>query len=128
MRTRVSLSERTRPAAGSGSFGLMSNQLALLALIASSARAAAGDAIHLSPAAASRPFHGHGALSAGASSRLLHDYEEPMRSDLLDYLFKPQWGAEIQLLKIEIGSLLAISQPTPASRSLASSDSLAPPR
>jgi hypothetical protein len=95
----------------------MSNQLALLALIASSARAAAGDAIHLSPAAASRPFHGHGALSAGASSRLLHDYEEPMRSDLLDYLFKPQWGAEIQLLKIEIGSLLAISQPTPLERS-----------
>ena len=90
----------------------MSNQLALLALSASSARAAAGDAIHLS-AAASRPFHGHGALSAGASSRLLHDYEDPMRSDLLDYLFKPQWGAEIQLLKIEIGSLLAISQPTP---------------
>ena len=90
----------------------MSNQLALLALIVSSARAAAGVAIHLSPAAASRPFHGHGALSAGASSRLLHDYEEPMRSDLLDYLFKPQWGAEIQLLKIEIGILLASSQPT----------------
>jgi hypothetical protein len=59
--------------------------------------------ISLSPAAASRPFHGHGALSAGASSRLLHDYEEPMRSDLLDYLFKPQWGAGIQMLKIEIG-------------------------
>ena len=95
----------------------MSNQLALLALIASSARAAAGDAIHLSSAAASRSFHGHGALSAGASSRLLHDYEEPMRSDLLDYLFKPQWGAEIQLLKIEIGSLLAISQPTPRENS-----------
>lgn len=59
--------------------------------------------IALSSVAASRPFHGHGALSAGASSRLLHDYEEPMRSDLLDYLFKPQWGAGIQMLKIEIG-------------------------
>ena len=59
--------------------------------------------IHLNASAESRVFHGHGALSAGASSRLLHDYDEPMRTDLLDYLFKEQWGAGIQLLKIEIG-------------------------
>lgn len=60
-------------------------------------------AIPLNPSAANHTFHGHGALSAGASSRLLHDYAEPARSDLLDLLFKPQWGAGLQVLKVEIG-------------------------
>jgi len=35
-----------------------------------------------------RIFAGTGALSAGASSRLLVDYQEPYRSQILDYLFK----------------------------------------
>lgn len=48
-------------------------------------------------------YDGHGALSAGASSRLLWDYPEPYRSDVLDYLFKPQFGAGLQMLKVEIG-------------------------
>ena len=59
--------------------------------------------IHLHTAAAIHQHHGHGALSAGASSRLLYDYVEPFRSDLLDYLFRPQWGANLHILKIEIG-------------------------
>ncbi|GHV67535.1 galactosylceramidase [Bacteroidia bacterium] len=50
-----------------------------------------------------RTYEGLGALSAGASSRLLIDYEEPYRSDILDYLFKPKFGASIQHLKVEIG-------------------------
>ncbi|GAP72981.1 galactocerebrosidase [Candidatus Symbiothrix dinenymphae] len=50
-----------------------------------------------------RTYEGLGALSAGASSRLLIDYEEPYRSDILDYLFKPKFGANIQHLKVEIG-------------------------
>ena len=29
------------------------------------------------------PFDGHGALSAGASSRLLYDYSEPYRSQVV---------------------------------------------
>ena len=45
---------------------------------------------------------GIGGLSAGATSRLLFDYAEPMRSDILDLLFTPQWGASLQLLKVEI--------------------------
>lgn len=48
-------------------------------------------------------FDGHGALSAGASSRLLFDYAEPERSQILDLLFKPQFGASLQQLKFEIG-------------------------
>jgi hypothetical protein len=50
-----------------------------------------------------RAFEGVGALSAGASSRLLYDYPEPQRSDILDYLFKPNFGASMHHLKVEIG-------------------------
>ena len=50
-----------------------------------------------------RVFEGIGALSAGASSRLLIDYPEPARSEILDFLFKPQYAASLQHLKVEIG-------------------------
>ncbi len=49
-------------------------------------------------------FEGIGTLSAGASSRLLVDYPEPYRSQILDYLFKPNYGASLQHLKVEIGA------------------------
>ncbi len=50
-----------------------------------------------------RTYSGIGAVSAGASSRLLYDYPEPARSRILDYLFKPGYGASLELLKVEIG-------------------------
>jgi len=50
-----------------------------------------------------RVFEGIGALSAGASSRLLIDYPEPVRSDILDILFKPRFAAAFHHLKVEIG-------------------------
>lgn len=50
-----------------------------------------------------RVFEGLGALSAGASTRLLVDYPEPQRSEILDYLFKPNYGAALQHLKVEVG-------------------------
>lgn len=53
---------------------------------------------------AGRTFDGIGALSAGASSRLLIDYPEPYRSQILDYLFKPGYGAALQHLKVEVGA------------------------
>ena len=49
-----------------------------------------------------RMFEGIGAISA-SSSTLLYDYEEPYRSDVLDYLFKPNFGAAYQHLKVEVG-------------------------
>ncbi len=49
-------------------------------------------------------YDGIGAVSAGASSRLLIDYPEPYRSRILDYLFKPDYGASLQHLKVEIGA------------------------
>lgn len=50
-----------------------------------------------------RVFEGIGVLSAGGNTRLLKDYPEPYRSDVLDYLFKPKFGAGFQHLKVEIG-------------------------
>ncbi len=60
--------------------------------------------ITLDGASPGRTFEGIGALSAGASSRLLIDYPEPERSRILDYLFKPAYGAALQHLKVEIGA------------------------
>jgi len=48
-------------------------------------------------------FEGIGGVSAGASSRLLIDYPETQRGEILDYLFKPHYGASLQHLKVEIG-------------------------
>ncbi|KAJ9439144.1 putative galactocerebrosidase [Diplonema papillatum] len=49
-------------------------------------------------------FNGIGGLSGGgATSRLLVDYPEPQKSQLLDYLFKPNFGASLHILKVEIG-------------------------
>ena len=59
--------------------------------------------LHLDGHTASHSFDGHGLLSAGASSRLLRDYAEPQRSQILDFLFKPQFGASLDIIKVEIG-------------------------
>ncbi|XP_030580847.1 galactocerebrosidase isoform X2 [Archocentrus centrarchus] len=51
-----------------------------------------------------RVFDGIGGLSGGgATSRLLVNYAEPYRSQILDYLFKPDFGASLHILKVEIG-------------------------
>ncbi|MCX5216010.1 RICIN domain-containing protein [Kitasatospora sp. NBC_00240] len=51
-----------------------------------------------------RVFDGIGAVSGGGgNSRLLIDYPEPQRSQILDYMFKPGYGAALQILKVEIG-------------------------
>ncbi|MFZ0517233.1 MAG: hypothetical protein WBG23_17615 [Acidobacteriaceae bacterium] len=65
---------------------------------------AANQAVTLDGASKGKIFEGIGALSAGASSRLLVDYPEPYRSQILDYLFKPYYGASLQHLKVEIGA------------------------
>jgi hypothetical protein len=59
--------------------------------------------ITLDPRQPGRAYEGIGAVSAGASSRLLLDYPGPQRSQVLDYLFKPDYGASLQHLKVEIG-------------------------
>lgn len=74
---------------------------------ASSASAADGNkqlTVVLNGESNGRIYDGLGAASAGASSRLLIDYPEPQRSEILDYLFKPGYGAALQHLKVEIGA------------------------
>jgi len=54
--------------------------------------------------ATGRTFDGVGAISGGGgNSRLLFDYPEPQRTQILDYLFKPGVGAAMQILKVEVG-------------------------
>src|SRR3954447_2573040 len=48
-------------------------------------------------------FDGVGAISGGGNSRYLIDYPKPARSAILDYLFTPNYGAAVQILKVEIG-------------------------
>ena len=56
-------------------------------------------------AGAGRLFDGVGGLSGGGgTSRLLWDYPTQQRNEILDYLFKPGYGASLQILKVEIGS------------------------
>ena len=49
-------------------------------------------------------FDGIGALSGGGgTSRLLYDYPEPQRTEVLDALFTPSAGGALQILKVELG-------------------------
>ena len=66
--------------------------------------AQAATAITINGSSGGRVFDGVGAISGGGgNSRLLIDYPEPQRSAVLDYLFKPGYGAAMQILKVEIG-------------------------
>jgi hypothetical protein len=85
-------------------FALSSVAAFLLLLPVGLSARPAETAIVLDGAGKGRIFEGLGALSAGASSRLLYDYKEPYRSQILDYLFKPGYGAALQHLKVEIGA------------------------
>lgn len=47
-------------------------------------------------------FFGVGGVSAGASSAQLLLYPQPQRDEILDLLFKPQYGASLHHLKVEV--------------------------
>jgi hypothetical protein len=49
-------------------------------------------------------FDGIGGITSNGECRLIYDYPEPQRTELLDYLFLPQFGLSTQILKVEIGS------------------------
>ena len=55
----------------------------------------------IDPRAVGATFDGIGGASGGGGgTRLLVDYPEPQRSDLLDILFKPKFGLSLQHLKV----------------------------
>ncbi|XP_025093999.1 galactocerebrosidase-like isoform X2 [Pomacea canaliculata] len=62
-----------------------------------------------------RRFDGVGGLSAGATSKLLVNYPQQYRDEILDYLFKPNFGASLQILKVEIGGDIQSTDGTEAS-------------
>jgi hypothetical protein len=65
---------------------------------------AATTTITVDGAQSGRTFDGIGAISGGGgNSRLLTNYPAAQQSQILDYMFKPGYGANLQLLKLEIG-------------------------
>jgi Glycosyl hydrolase family 59 len=74
--------------------------LALLPVVS----AHAATSITINGTGSGRRFDGVGAVSGGGdTSRLLPDYPSQQQSEVLDYLFKPGFGANLQILKVEIG-------------------------
>jgi galactosylceramidase len=63
----------------------------------------ADQTIDLKGGAGGKLFDGIGAVSGGgATSVLLKDYPEPQRSQVLDLLFKPKFGASMSALLVEV--------------------------
>lgn len=85
-----------------GNASVASDFTCKLAAAAIKGAAVTNVSIALDGATAFHRYDGHGGLSAGASSRLLFDYPEPQRSQILDYLFLPSFGAGMHHLKVEI--------------------------
>ena len=63
----------------------------------------ADQTVELNGNAGGKRFDGIGAVSGGgATSVLLKDYHEPQRSQILDLLFKPKFGASMSSLLVEV--------------------------
>ena len=95
---------------------------ALLAAAAGPALSRAQAPLVLDGAAAHHAWDGFGGLSAGASSRLLFDYPAPQLADILDLLYRPSFGASLQICKIEIGGDVMSTDGTEASHMHARGD------
>jgi hypothetical protein len=78
--------------------------------------------ISLDGGSAHHGFDGIGALSAGASSRLLFDYPPAQQSDILDLLFLPNHAASVDILKVEIGGSAQSTDGSEPSHMLTRSD------
>lgn len=98
-------SHRVRPKrAVTAAVGLVLVSASVAVAISVASPAMAATTITINGNSAGRVLDGVGAISGGGgNSRLLIDYPEPQRSDILDYLFKPGYGAAMQMLKVEIG-------------------------
>ena len=97
---RISLRVGSMPSARRACIGAL---LCAAAAAAAASPAAAPPRLTIDGRARAHTFDGHGALSAGASSRLLFDYPAAQRADILDLLFLPSHGMSLHTLKLEIG-------------------------
>jgi O-glycosyl hydrolase len=89
--------------AGPGATGTAS-RAAASAAAAASATTLPSTSITVNGSGGDRVYDGVGAiLGGGGNARYLMDYPEPERTQILDYLFKPGYGASLQVLKLEIG-------------------------
>ena len=78
--------------------------LSTVAALPEAPHASAASVVSINSSVLSRRFDGFSGLSGGgATSRLLPDYAEPFRSQVLDLLFRPFFGASIHMLKVEVG-------------------------
>jgi len=92
---RKSFSGKPRAAILAGLFFCLSTGLLSTAF--------ADQTIDLKGDAGGKRFDGIGAVSGGgATSVLLKDYPEPQRSQVLDLLFKPKFGASMSALLVEV--------------------------
>ncbi|WP_248923999.1 OmpL47-type beta-barrel domain-containing protein [Paenibacillus hamazuiensis] len=69
-----------------------------------------------------RVYEGIGYVSSSGSSKLLMDYPEEQRQDIIDLLFKPNFGASLDHLKLEIGSDVNSSSGTEPSHMRSAAD------
>lgn len=75
----------------------------ILSLIAAQAADSTLQVVELKGDAGGKRFDGIGAVDGGgATSVLLKDYPEPQRSQILDLVFKPKFGASVSALLVEI--------------------------
>ena len=75
-----------------------------LSSIPAFAKATLTTSIAVNGANTGRTFDGIGAISGGGgNSRLLFDYPATQQAQILDYLFKPNTGANLHILKVEVG-------------------------
>jgi len=78
-------------------------RLCVVAAILSAPQAFGQTKIVLDDADSGRVFEGIGAISQGGTSRNMVDYPAKLKSEILDYMFKPKFGANLQHFKVEIG-------------------------
>jgi Glycosyl hydrolase family 59/Ricin-type beta-trefoil lectin domain/Concanavalin A-like lectin/glucanases superfamily len=84
--------------------GLVAGTVVAGTAVSGATARAATTTINVSGTSAGRTFGGIGAISGGGgNSRLLTDYPAAEQQQILDYLFKPGYGASLQILKVEIG-------------------------
>jgi Glycosyl hydrolase family 59 len=80
----------------------------------------ASNSYTIQPSGDDRVFDGIGGDVDAAI--LLHGYPEPQRSQILDYMFKPNYGEAVQVLKLEIGGDMNSTSGSESSHQHAASD------